>query len=391
MSESRKAKVVFKRLETNLVHAGEHGSRLQGAVVQPIFQTANYQMAGEDAYDEVRYIRLNNSPNHRLLHARLAAIEGAEEALVAASGMAAITSTLLAFLGNGDHLLTHRSLYGGTQNFLDDDAPGLGVQHTPIDMADPRGWEAARRSNTRMIYVEGVSNPLMEVGDLEAVVRFARQHDLVSVIDNTFLTPVNFRPLDMGFDIVVHSATKYLNGHSDIVAGAVAGRRDNITRIRRRLNHLGGSLDPHACFLLERGMKTLALRVERQNQNALTLARFLERHKMVVKVQYPGLEKDAGHERAKRLFQGFGGMLSFYVQTAEQARAFLANVRIPLHAPSLGGTESLVVQPSRSSHLGMPVADRERLGITDTLIRVSVGIEAVEELIEDFDRALRSA
>ena len=382
---------VFQRLETNVVHAGERTDRIERAVVHPVFQTANYLMAAEGAYDQVRYIRLNNSPNHSLLHARLAAIEGAEDALVAGSGMAAITSTLLTFLGAGDHVLAHQSLYGGTQNFLDDDAPDLGLTHTPIDMRDPSTWEAARRASTRMIYVEGVSNPLMEVGDLEGVVQFARKHDLVSIIDNTFLSPVNFRPLDIGFDLVVHSATKYLNGHSDIVAGAVAGRSEHVARIRRRLNHLGGSLDPHACFLLERGLKTLALRVERQNHNAMALARFLATHAAVRSVHYPGLETDPGHARARRLFKGFGGMLSFHTATPRHATAFLESVRIPLHAPSLGATETLVVQPARSSHLGMPAADRERLGITDTLIRVSVGIEAVEELIEDFDRALRAA
>ncbi|MFQ5600120.1 MAG: trans-sulfuration enzyme family protein [Candidatus Krumholzibacteriia bacterium] len=381
----------FKTLETNLIHAGESARRVEGAVVHPVFQSANYLMEGEDSYAAVRYIRLNNSPNHVLLHSRLAAIESAEAALVTGSGMAAITSTILAFVRSGEHLLTHRVLYGGTQNFLDDDAPSLQIAHTPIDMANPSGWEGALRPETRMIYVEGISNPLMEVGDLKAVVAFARQHDLVSVIDNTFATPVNFRPREIGFDIVVHSATKYLNGHSDIVAGVVAGASDKVQRVRHKLNHLGGPLDPHACFLLERGLKTLAVRVQRQNENALRLVRFLSGRPEVQKVNHPGLEANPGHAHAKELFSGFGGMLSFYMSSAGHAERFLDDVRIPLHAASLGGAETLVVRPSRSSHLGLPPEERERIGVTDNLVRVSVGIESVDELIEDFARALDAA
>ncbi|HZM15903.1 MAG TPA: PLP-dependent aspartate aminotransferase family protein [Candidatus Krumholzibacteria bacterium] len=378
----------FKSIETNVIHAGQSEARQAGAVVSPIFQTANYLMADEDSYAAVRYIRLNNSPNHLLLHRRLAALEGGEDALVTASGMAAITSVLLSFVGAGEHVLAHRALYGGTQNFLNDDAPGLQIQHTPIDMADPAGWEAGLRRNTRILYVESISNPLMEVGELEAAVAFARQHGLVSVIDNTFATPVNFRPLELGFDLVVHSATKYLNGHSDIVAGVVVGAAEKVERVRHKLNHLGGALDPHACFLLERGLKTLVLRVQRQNDNALRLARFLAGHPRVRRVQYPGLETDPGFQRARRLFSGCGGMLSFYAADAPTAERMLQRLRIPLHAASLGCTESLVVRPARSSHLGLPVAEREKLGLTEDLVRVSVGIESVDELCEDFAQAL---
>ncbi len=386
----RGARHTFKTIETNLVHAGRGDGSIQGAVVHPIFQTAQYLMNDEDSYAAVRYIRLNNSPNHRMLSERLAAIESAEDALVTGSGMAAITSTILAFVKSGEHVLSHRALYGGTQNFLDDDAPHLKIAHAPIDMADPSSWEKALRPETRMIYVESISNPLMEVGELEAVVTFARKHDLISVIDNTFATPVNFRPIELGFDLSIHSATKYLNGHSDIVAGAVIGSHEHVERVRHKLNHLGGSLDPHACFLLERGLKTLAVRVERQNENALQVARFLAERPEVRRVHYPGLPEDPGHARAKRLFSGFGGMLSFYAESIERAERFLNSVRIPLHAPSLGGTESLVVRPGRSSHLGLPPAERERLGVTDDLVRVSVGIESVDELIEDFEQALQA-
>jgi len=378
-----------RHLETNLIHAGGEEA-IAGAVIHPIFQSANYIMSEEATYDAVRYIRLNNSPNHLLLHKRLATIENAEAALVASSGMAAITTTLLALLQSGDHVLAHKALYGGTQMFLEEDAPPLGIQYTSIDMADPSGWEAALRPQSRLIYVEGVSNPLMEVGDLRAVVDFARKHDLISVIDNTFLSPVNFRPVELGFDLVVHSATKYLNGHSDLVAGAVIGSTKLVDRVRLKMNHLGGSLDPHACFLLERGLKTLALRVARQGDNAIRLATFLESHKQVRQVHYPGLASHPGHAWATELFEGFGGMLSFTLQDAAQAQPFLSALRIPLHAASLGGTESLVVQPARSSHLGLPEAERQRLGILQELIRVSVGIENVDDLVADFAQALDS-
>lgn len=381
----------FGSIRTNLLHAGSPRPNIEGAVITPIFQSANYLMADEASYDAVRYIRLHNSPNHHTLHARLATIESGESALVTASGMAAITASILAFVGQGEHLLAQPTLYGGTQNFLDEDAPRLGISHSVIDLADaegPAAWERQLRPETRLVYVESISNPLMEVFDLESVVEFARRHELVSLIDSTFASPVIFRPLEIGFDLVVHSATKYLNGHSDIVAGAVIGATEKIDRVRHLQLHLGGALDPHACYLFERGLKTLALRIEQQCANALALAHFLEDHPKVERVCYPGLPSDPGHAHASELFEGYGGMLSFYAESPQTAESFLAAVTIPLHAASLGGVESLVVRPSRSSHLGMPLQDRERLGIRDELIRVSVGIEDSDELIADFDRAL---
>lgn len=382
----------FRSLRTNLIHAGAPRPNVEGAVVTPVFQSANYLMEDDaSTYDAVRYIRLHNSPNHHSLHARLAAIESGESALVTSSGMAAITGVILSFVGQGEHLLAQPTLYGGTQTFLDEDAKRLGLDYSTIDLASPDGsaaWERALRPQTRLIYVEAISNPLMEVFDLEAVVAFARRHDLVTAIDSTFASPVNFRPLELGFDLVVHSATKYLNGHSDIVAGAVIGGEEVVGKVRALQLHLGAALDPHACYLFERGLKTLALRVERQNANAMALAEFLASHPKVRRVCYAGLADDPGHEHAARMFSGFGGMLSFYADTAATADSFLDRVRIPLHAASLGAVESLVVRPSRSSHLGMPEADRARLGITDELVRVSVGIEDIDELIADFDNAL---
>ncbi|MEA2173495.1 MAG: cysteine-S-conjugate beta-lyase, partial [Blastocatellia bacterium] len=234
-----------------------------------------------------------------------------------------------------------------------------------------------------------ITNPTMQVADLLAVVEFARAHKLVSIIDNTFASPVNFRPPEHGFDISLHSCTKYLNGHSDIVAGAIIGRGHLIEKIKLKLDHLGGSLDPHAAFLLHRGLKTLSVRVKFQNESALKIAQFLESHERVGRVNYPGLETCESHRRARELFDGFGGMLSFELKGGQAAaQSFMDKVRIPIIAPSLGGVETLITLPAITSHAGLSAQDRQSLGITDGLLRLSTGIEATEELIEDFAQAL---
>lgn len=387
---------VYRRLATQVIHQGSPDPPVDGAVVTPIFQSANYLMRGETRYEDMRYIRLHNSPNHETLQARLAAIEGGEASLVTASGMAAISSAILAFAANGDHVLAQKTVYGGTQSFLDMDAPRFGLASTAIDLADPAGpeaWSQALRPETKVLYAEAISNPLMQVGNLKAAVAFAQQHGLISIIDNTFPSPVNFRPLEIGFDVVVHSATKYLNGHSDLVAGVVVGSAERVASVRHLQLHLGAALDPHACFLFERGLKTLAVRVERQNHNALQLAQALADHPRVAKVRYPGLASDAGHPWAKELFAGFGGMLAFELKTSDAdgqdaAERMIQRLRIPLHAASLGGVESLVVQPARSTHMALSADERAAQGIGDGLVRVSVGIEDGDELVEDFLQAL---
>ncbi len=379
----------YRHLETQLVHAGEPRPRILGAIETPIFQSATYEYAGERSYHDVRYLRTNNTPTQLALHAKIAALESAESALATASGMAAISTTLLALLAPGDHLLAQRCLYGGTHDLVTGELPGLGITCDFIDADRPGSWQELLRANTRAIYVEAMSNPLLEVADLEAVVQFARRHQLVSIIDSTFATPVNFRPIEAGFDLVVHSATKYLNGHADIVAGAVAGAASTIERIRHKANHLGGSLDPHAAFLLQRGLKTLALRVRFQNDSTLAIARFLESHPAVARVNYPGLESHPQHARARRLFAGCGGVLSFELEgAASRADEFARGVHIPAIAPSLGGVHTLLTRPATTSHAGLSRADREALGIGEGLLRLSVGIEATEDLLEDFRQAL---
>ena len=382
----------FKRIETKLIHAGEPEPRVMGAVSLPIFQTAMFEYAGEESYHDIRYIRLNNSPNHLALHRKLAALENAEAALVAASGMAAITTTLLTVLSAGDHLLAQNCLYGGTHDFLTQDFAGFGIEFDFIDGDEPDSWKSKLRPNTKAIYVEAMSNPTLQVSDLKAAAAFAKERGLVSLIDNTFPSPINFRPAEWGFDVSLHSCTKYLNGHSDIVGGACIGRVDLIEKITHKLNHLGGSMDPHAAFLLHRGMKTLALRVRCQNESAMKIARFLEAHAAIEKVNYPGLESHPRHQRARDLFDGFSGMLSFEIKGGvDAAEKFMQKARLPIIAPSLGGVETLITRPSTTSHSGMSREDRARLGITDSLIRASIGIEATEEIIEDFDQALRGS
>jgi len=379
------------KIETKLVHAGEPEPRIEGAVSLPIFQSATYESREGAGYHDIHYLRLSNTPNHSTLHKKLASLENAEDALVTASGMAAITTTLLSILSAGDHMLVQECLYGGTHTFITKDLRGFGISHDFIDVEDPGSWKTKLRPSTKAIYVESMTNPLLQVADLEAVAAFARESQITSCIDNTFPSPVNFRPAEHGFDLSLHSGTKYLNGHTDIVAGAIIGRANLVRAVKLRLDHLGGTLDTHACFLLHRGLKTLALRVRHQNESALYLARKIESHPAVTTVNYPGLETHVHHQRARKLFDGFGGMMSFELKGGlSAARRFVKAVRLPISAPSLGGVETLVTLPATTSHAGLSPEEREGLGISDGLVRVSVGIEATDDLADDFEQALNS-
>jgi cystathionine gamma-synthase/cystathionine gamma-lyase/cystathionine beta-lyase len=378
-------------METIAVHSGERRPGPEGSVVFPIYQGTVFELEKGADYHDIRYIRLNSTPSQRALHDRLAELEGAEAAVATASGMAAVTTILLACLKKGDHLLAGSCLYGGTHDFLTQHLDDLALTCTFVDDRRPETWDAALRPSTRLFLVETIGNPLMRVPRLVEIVEFARRHRLISVIDNTFASPVNFRPLSIGFDLAFHSATKYLNGHSDLVAGCVLGAADRVEHVRRMLNLLGGTLDPHAGFLLARGTKTLALRVKAQNATASALARTLASHPKVKEVNYPGLETHPDHAHARRLLSGFGGMLSLRLAGgADAARRLIESVRLPFHAPSLGGVESLITQPAFSSHAGMKREDRERLGVTDDLVRVSCGIENTDDLVDDFRRALET-
>jgi len=379
-----------QHLDTLVIHAGQSKPRLAGAVVTPIVQSATFDFSGAHDGEALRYIRYHNTPNHEVLHARLAALENAEAALVVASGMAAIAAGLLSVLSAGDHVLVQDSLYGGTAALVDQDLARLGIDVERFDGRRAEQLEARLRPTTRAIYTEALSNPLVLVADHQAIIAFARQHGLVSMIDATFATPINFQPLDLGYDLALHSATKYLNGHSDIVAGVVAGQRERVAAAGTVMRHLGGALDPHACFLLERGLKTLALRMARHNANALAIARFLARHPAVRAVHHPGLEDHPDHARATRLFRGYGGVLAFDVGSDEAAARLLDRLRVMVVAPSLGGVETLVSRPKLTSHAGLDPQQRRQLGITDGLVRIAAGVEAPEDLIRDLEQALAS-
>jgi cystathionine beta-lyase/cystathionine gamma-synthase len=378
------------RPDTLLVHAGEPRPRDGGAVAMPIYQSSTFEETEARGYHDIRYARLSNTPSHEALHEKLAALEEAQAALATASGMAAVSAALLSILRAGDHVLAQDGLYGGTHDLMTRDLSRLDISVTFVPGDDPAAWRAAATARTRVFYVEALTNPLLRVADLPAAAAFARERDLVSIIDNTFATPLALRPLRHGFDLVVHSATKYLNGHSDLIAGAVMGPAARVREVKRTLDHLGGSLDPHACFLLQRGLKTLGVRYRQQCATSLVVARYLESHPSVARVNHPGLPSHPQHARARELFAYFGAMLSFEPKGgAAAAERMFSRLTIPLHAPSLGGPETLVTRPAASSHVGLTGEERARIGISDALVRVSIGLEAPEDLIEDFDRALR--
>ena len=377
------------KTDTLLVHAGEPRPRVDGAVSMPIFQSSTFEETEARGYHDIRYARLSNTPSHESLHQKLAALEGAEAALATASGMAAVSAALFSVMRAGDHLIAQDGLYGGTHDLIRHDLPRLGIEHTFVPGDDPASWERALTPRTRVFYVEAMTNPLVRVGDLPAAVSFARAHGLTSIIDNTFATPLGFQPLRRGFDLVIHSATKYLNGHSDLIAGALMGSAERVRTAKKTVDHLGGSLDPPACFLLQRGLKTLAVRFRQQCATALTVAQFLERNPAVAKVNHLGLASHPNHARARELFAFYGAMISFEIRGgAQAAEKMFRRLTVPLHAPSLGGPETLVTRPAATSHAGLSPEERARIGIGDGLVRVSIGLEASEDLIEDFGKAL---
>lgn len=378
------------KFDTRALHEGAEDNRFSGAVATPIFQSATFRMDSGRDYHDIQYLRLSNTPNHQLLHRRLASLESCEAAIVTSSGMSAISTALLSTLKSGDHALFQRVLYGGTSDLIRDELKPLGIDCDFIDPQQASTWKALLRPRTRLIYVETISNPLLEVPDLSAVVDFAKANGLLSFIDNTFASPVNFRPAELGFDVILHSATKYLNGHSDIVAGAVMGRQNLLLPMLHKLNHLGGCLDTHACFLLERGLKTLGLRVRAQNDNALQLAQFLSEQSKVKRVIYPGLESHPQYRRAREFFSGFGGMIAIEIDDKPEGIDHRLNaMQVATHAPSLGGVETLVIRPAASSHKGLSATELSACGISPGLLRISVGIEDIADLCEDFSRALR--
>jgi len=371
-------------LSTLCIHAGTFLDEGTGGACSPIFTSTAY--AFPNLANENVYPRYFNTPNQEVINRKLAALEGGQAALVFGSGMAAISTLLLAHLRPGDHAIFQNDLYGGTVQLITGELQRLGVQVSWC--ASIGEIDAALRPETRLIYVESPSNPLLRCFDLRAVAGLGRRQSVLTIIDNTFATPINQNPLALGIDAVVHSATKYLNGHSDVNAGVVVASAEIVAKVKNAAINLGGMLDAHACYQLERGIKTLALRVQRHNDNALVLARFLESNPAVARVNYPGLPAHPDHTLAASQMRGFGGMLSFELRDPNGTERLLSRLRIVMPALSLGGVESLICIPSRTSHRRMSIEERQRAGITNRLVRLSVGIEDAADLVRDFEQAL---
>ena len=381
--------------ETLAVHADRH---LQhgAAVAPPIYQTATFRGFSTEDFAERSftprhpefYTRYGN-PTLNQAEAVLASLEGAETALLTASGMAAVTSTVLTLVSRGDHIVAQKNHYGGTHSLLNNFLPRYGVESTQVDQRDTAAFERALKPNTKLIIVESPSNPVMRLTDLRAVAALARSRGIATLMDGTFATPLNQRPLAMGYELVFHSATKYFGGHSDLIAGVVMGRTAQIEKIWNTSSILGGCLAPFDAWLVLRGLRTLPIRVRQHNENAMAVARFLAKHPKVQQVHYPGLENHPQHELAKKQMTGFGGMLSFEPQGGvDAANRFLSRVKLAARAPSLGGIETLVVHAALNFSHYMSADAAAEIGITPGLVRVSVGLENSKDLIADFDQAL---
>ena len=370
---------------TQSVHAGSFGDTQFRGTVTPIFPSSAYDY--EEAPDGTLYPRYFNTPNQRAVIEKLAALENAEDGLIMSSGMAAILTSLFANMKKGDHAILQNDLYGGTLNAVATELPRYGMEYTLVDGVTPANFEKAIRPETKIIYIETPSNPTLTITDINAVAAIGKKHGLITIIDNTFASPVNQNPIDLGIDIVTHSGTKYIGGHSDICCGAVLTSKALATAIRNSAIHFGGSLDAHTCWLVERSLKTIVLRVRQQNSNAQAIAEFLRKDSRIINVYYPGLADHPGHAVARaQMPGGFGGMLSFEVKG--DAHRFMNNLRLIKRAISLGGVESTITSPAKTSHVKMKKADREAIGVTDQLVRLSVGIEEVTDLIDDIKQAL---
>lgn len=381
---------------TDVVHAGEPRTHPHDALTPPIVQTATYSfrdtaeliefMEGRKSRDE--YGRYGN-PSVRAVEERLAAIEGAEDALLFGSGMAAITTTILALVKSGSHVVLFADCYRRTRQFVTNFLDRFGVAHTLVAPADVDALAAAIRPETRLVISEAPTNPYLNVVDLDAVARICRERRVKSIIDATFATPLNLQPIAHGIDLVVHSGTKYLAGHNDVLAGSVSGANGLVSLVRELRGVLGGICDPHAAYLVGRGLKTLGIRIAQQNRSGLALARLLEGHPRIARVWYPGLASHPHHEVASRLMNGFGGVVTFELRaTLEETSAFVDALRIPRIAPSLGGVESLVEQPALMSYYELSPEQREAVGIRGSLVRFAAGIEDTDDLVADVLQAL---
>jgi cystathionine beta-lyase/cystathionine gamma-synthase len=368
---------------TQSVHAGSPGDPQYKGMVTPVFPSSAYD------YEEVSstlYPRYFNTPNQTFVAEKLAALENAEDGIIFSSGMAAILTSIFAMMKMGDHAIFQNDLYGGTFHAVATELPRYGMDYTLVNV-DPASFEKAIRKETKVIYIETPSNPTLKITNIKAVADIARRHGITTIIDNTFASPVNQNPIDFGIDIVTHSGTKYIGGHSDICCGAVLASKQFLSKIHESAIHFGGSLDAHTCWLVERSLKTIVLRVRQQNQNALAIANYLKTESKIGKVYYPGLSDHPDHAIAKEQMPGgFGGMLSFEVKS--NPHEFMNRLKLIRRAVSLGGVESTITSPAKTSHAKINAAERASMGVTDNLVRLSVGIEEAEDLIKDIKEAV---
>ncbi|WFO17050.1 trans-sulfuration enzyme family protein [Cellulophaga baltica] len=373
---------------TICTHFGELKDEKYKGAVSPLYMSTSY------AFDDVevkRYPRYFNTPNQVALSEKVAALEHAEAAMIFGSGMAAVSTALMAFLRAGDHVVLQKTLYGGTYNLVTEEFEKFGISYSFTDGLKPEDFTAKIKENTKVIYIETPSNPLLTITDLKAVSSIAKKHGLVSMIDNTFASPVNQNPIDFGIDVVIHSATKYMGGHSDILAGAVASTKDHMERIFQLAKNFGGSLSDYTVWLLERSIKTMGLRVRAQNENAQKMAEYLYQNESIQAVYYPGLPSHPDHELAKTQMRGFGGMLSFELKDGIDSYTFQQALKLIKSSMSLAGVESTVLSPTKTSHSLLSPEERANQGIVDGLIRFSLGIEDIEDIIADIEQAIAVA
>jgi len=384
-----RAKSTKHALATLAIHGGADSHQPGDPVVEPLVQSVSHRQEPGTA-DGLTYTRYGNTPNAVRVQRRLAMLEGAESSLVLSSGMAATACALLALLRPGDHLLASKYIYGGTHRLLMEEFRQMGIEVTLVDPWEPRVWRKGIRKETRAIFVESPVNPTCRVLDLRPISFLTHNAGIALVVDSTFASPVNFRPIESGADVVIHSATKYLNGHHDVLAGVVAGSESYISEVLHKETVWGQTPDPFALWLLERGMKTLDVRVQRANASAMQIAEWAEEQKAITAVHYPGLKSFVDHQVAKETLDGFGGMLAIELRGGGKAtERFLHKLKLVTHAPSLGGVDTLVSEPRYTSHAKMSAAERAKIGIPDGFLRFSIGLEDVDDLIADIEQALK--
>jgi len=379
-------KVKKSGINTICTHIGETPDEQFKGSVSPIYMSSSYQFMDVDIK---RYPRYFNTPNQEYLAKKIATLEHAEAAMIFSSGMAVISTTLLAFLSSGDHIILQNDIYGGTRNLIEAHFERYNIEYSFTKGLHVDDFKACIQPNTKLIYLETPSNPLLKLVDIEAVANLSRAKGLLSVIDNTFATPIIQKPIDFGIDIVLHSATKYFGGHSDISGGAVATTQEHINTIWDLAKNLGGNLSDFMVWMLERSMKTLSIRVKAQQKNAKKVAKILNKHKSISQVYYPGLKSHPDYKLAKKQMKGFGAMLSFDLAESLDAELFLKSLQLIKPSMSLAGVESTMILPALTSHALLTPEDRESQGIKDGLIRFSVGLEEVDDLIADIENAIK--